>query len=68
MIHDSLEHESGLRPLGEYRDHCPSCARVVAMRERQAACAHETTIEHKVFSGETIARHCEDCGKSLLAE
>lgn len=62
---DTLEHESELRPLGEYPDHCGRCAQTAATRELQAACAHEDTSEIRTFGGGVVARVCVDCGSSL---
>lgn len=60
--HDDLEHESGLRPLGEYRDHCARCRQTFDLRERQAACPHESVTGIKTWAGETIHQVCSDCG------
>ena len=56
------EHESGLRPLGEYPDHCDDCRWRADMIERQATCAHEWTNEVRTMDGRVVMRLCDSCG------
>ncbi len=52
---DAAEHDSGLRPLGEYPDHCEQCKRI-------HECEHEHVQQVVTFGGEVMARFCETCG------
>lgn len=66
---EDLEHESGLRPLGEYPDHCYRCRMVAERRAHQAACAHESVSQVKRWgSGAVVLRSCADCGLPLDEE
>lgn len=59
-----LEHESGLRPVGDDPGHCGACARVHATRQRQAVCSHGSVDEVRTLGGD-VFRTCIDCGASL---
>lgn len=62
-----LEHESGLRPLGEYSAHCHRCHVEAARRERAATCEHGQTDEVATLAG-VVRRWCHDCGTPLPIE
>lgn len=60
-----LEHESGLRPLGDFPDHCTRCGEVAERRAEQAACLHDGgVVEVKAWGVGVVARSCADCGAS----
>lgn len=59
---DTLEHESGLRPLGEFPDHCERCRRHAEMLARQAECTHEHLTHIRAWGGDVLAALCEECG------
>ena len=62
---EQLEHESGIRPLGEYPDHCWECRARSDLEAKQAACSHDFTAEAKTFGGYVYARWCDDCHANL---
>lgn len=54
---NALEHSSGLRPLGEYPDHCDRC-RVVH------GCGHEELQNIYTWGSDTPTRQiCTRCGQ-----
>jgi len=58
---DSLEHTSGLRPFGEYPDHCDRC-RVAH------GCAHAGPLtEFHDGTGHVFLRACDNCGIRIEA-
>ena len=58
VVIDEAEHASGLRPLGEYPDHCARCRRV-------SECDHTDTVEHSTWDGTVYAQTCA-CGVQLI--
>ncbi len=53
-----LEHSSGLRPIGEYPDHCPTCRRV-------HDCEHTDLVNITAWDGTILQTTCEWCGLSM---
>lgn len=60
---NEAEHASGLRPIGDYPDHCPTCRGVAEMRDRQASCDHNpVTIDFGTLAGHSWRRtYCDRC-------
>lgn len=58
-----LEHESGLRPVGDFPDHCARCRAAAERRGAQEACSHKgDVVEVRAWGVGIIARSCADCG------
>jgi hypothetical protein len=57
---DGWEHESGLRPLGEFPDHCERCRLV-------ATCEHEDITEMRTWAGDVYLSLCSRCGIDTAA-
>lgn len=52
-----LEHASGLRPLGEYPDHCERC-------RAAHGCGHEERLNIYTWGSQVPTRQiCERCGQ-----
>lgn len=71
MNHDEAEHASGLRPIGDYPDHCRVCRDVAARRQRQDACEHHwETLEFHNQSGDRthVRTYCSRCGLADLTD